>query len=662
MARAYEIPGVYFERTDATSGITGPRTDIAGFVGIAESGPRHIPVPIESWRQFESYFGGLIGSGYLAYAVRAFFENGGRRCWIVRVASDVASTAAVDLTAIGGGPATWLRIEAISQGVWGNEFEVTFQETHRAQSKTVPSPILGVDTIVEVIAGFAPRTMIRLSQPGGLPVYRVIRSVDSDLLRLTWSDAVAGFDATQPISIESVEYTLLVRRAGRLVRTYPGLSLVPGHPRFGPDLLRTIEDSLKERRTGILPDTPEPIAIIAAEDAALIDPILPLDLSPFQNVEGGRCAIVLDGGADGLSTLRPSDFIGEEPAVEDNDAIRRYKLRGISALNTIDEVAIVAVPDIHIRPRPASAKAPIVSVADPCVPGCTAPPLPRPLKPIGDVAPTFSDEDVFAVQAHLVEACENQRDRFAVLDAPYSAVSDERLGTTAIRRWRNRFDSSYAALYYPWLRVVDPLSDGVSLVREIPPSGHIAGVMARGDLEIGVHKAPANIELIWSEELTATIGENEHGLLNTSGINVLRLFPGRGIRIFGARTMSSDADWRFVNVRRLLMMIEEAMDESLQWVVFEPNDQVTRAKVTLCLRSFLTGLWQRGALIGRTPDDAFFVKCADSNNSASERANGRLLAEVGVAASQPFEFVVVRVGRVNNALEIAEIGVVGVQA
>jgi phage tail sheath protein FI len=184
--------------------------------------------------------------------------------------------------------------------------------------------------------------------------------------------------------------------------------------------------------------------------------------------------------------------------------------------------------------------------------------------------------------------------------------------------------------------------------------------MARGDLEVGVHKAPANIGLVWAEELTASVNDAEHGLLNLSGINALRAFPGRGIRIFGARTVSSDPDWRFINVRRLLMMIEEALDEGLQWVVFEPNDDVTRTKVTLAIRSLLTSVWERGGLIGRTPDDAFFVKCSDVNNPPSERGNGRLLAEVGVAASQPFEFVVLRVGRVNNALEVDEAGIVGV--
>jgi phage tail sheath protein FI len=389
----------------------------------------------------------------------------------------------------------------------------------------------------------------------------------------------------------------------------------------------------------------------------LILPIHPLDLDG----SGLRIA-TLRGGADGLAALRAVDFTGEPGSPEDSDAVRSHKERGITALSRIDEIAIVAVPDIHIRPRPAQPPAPIpLCIPDPCLPSGGQPPVAAPKQPAGDAPPTFSDEEVFAVQTYLIDQCEELRDRFAVLDAPYSAAKNDKLGTAAIRQWRSRFDSTFAALYYPWLKVLDPFRNPQSLTREIPPSGHVAGVFARGDVETGVHKAPANVGLSWAEDLTAHVGDAEQGVLNPLGINALRSFPGRGIRIHGARTMSSDPAWRFVNVRRLLMMIEESIDEALQWVVFEPNDHITRTKVALTLRSFLLSLWQRGALMGPTESDAFFVKCNDVNNPAAERDNGRLLAEVGVAASQPFEFVVLRLGRENNALEIAEAGIVAVR-
>ena len=221
-----------------------------------------------------------------------------------------------------------------------------------------------------------------------------------------------------------------------------------------------------------------------------------------------------------------------------------------------------------------------------------------PKKSIGDRSPTFSDNEVFAVQMYLVNQCEQLRDRFAIIDPPYSAVKNDKLGTLAIRRWRNRFDSKFAALYYPWLKVVDPLRNPISLTREIPPSGHIAGVYAQSDLSIGAHKAPANVELIWADDLTAQV--------NDAGTGTVKLRRNqRHTHISWAwysdqrcRTLSSATDWRFINVRRLLMMIEESIDESLQWVVFEPNDHITRTRVTLALRSFLVSLWQRGSING----------------------------------------------------------------
>jgi phage tail sheath protein FI len=335
--------------------------------------------------------------------------------------------------------------------------------------------------------------------------------------------------------------------------------------------------------------------------------------------------------------------------------VQRRKRRGLRVLETVSEVAILAVPDIHIQPiAPPELRPEPPCVPDPCLP--PPPPGPAPLRPpsIGELPPRFTDDAVHQVQAAMVEQCERLRDRIALLDPPITAARNDALGVGAVRAWRQRFDSKYAAFYYPWLRVVDPLRPAGALTRDLPPCGHVAGQYARTDLTVGVHKAPANAALEWTQDVTVPVDDAVHGLLNPLGVNAIRVLPGRGIRIFGARTVSSDPDWRYVNVRRLLMMIEKAIDVSLQWAVFEPNDHRTRAKIDLVLRSFLTTLWQRGALMGGTPGAAFDVRCNDTNNPASERGNGRLLAEVAVAPSKPFEFVVVRVGRVDDAFEITE--------
>jgi uncharacterized protein len=166
-----------------------------------------------------------------------------------------------------------------------------------------------------------------------------------------------------------------------------------------------------------------------------------------------------------------------------------------------------------------------------------------------------------------------------------------------------------------------------------------------------VHVAPANAPLAWVQDVTEELDDAAHGLLNQAGVNLLRPLAGRGIRIMGARTTTSDPTWRHVNVRRLLLMIEKAVELATQWSVFQPNDALTRTRLRLSLTSFLTALWQRGALVGDAPEAAFVVRCDQATNPASERALGRLLAEVRVAPSSPFEFVVVRVGRTRDELQ-----------
>lgn len=651
MAR-YGTPGVYYERADAgLPGISAIRTDVAGFVGIARRGPLDTPVAVESWRQFLAHFGDFTGAGYLAYAVRAFFENGGRRCWVVRVAAPQetpggAAVAGVTLQNTATPARDVWRVEASSPGVWGNDLSVALRETHRAQTGSRP----GGDatfTPVASITGFARGTLARVSQ-GASVARRVVSDIDPVGKRLIWlhprpearlsydAPLPPGFDAKGALVIESVEYTLLVRERGRLVRVYEDLSPIPEHPRYGP---------------GAMPAGPEPIAIreLRALPPAALDPLA---------LPGDGAALPLSGGADGLAALQPYDFVGEEIDPLESDVSQRRKRRGLRALERVDEVGILAVPDIHIRPfaPPATAPPPAPCVPDPCLPPPPPAPAPPPPPAFGDLPPVFGEEAIFQVQAAMIAQCEKRRDRIALLDAPWAAARDDPGGVGAVRAWRSRFDTAYAALYYPWLRVVDPLrGQGFGdITRDVPPGGHVAGQYAGTDWSVGVHKAPANAPLIWTQDVTVAVNEAAHEILNPEGINAIRPLAGRGIRIYGARTLSSDPDWRFVNVRRLLLMIEKAIGVSIQWAVFEPNSPITRAKLQLVLTSYLLALWQRGALTGAVAGEAFFVRCDETNNPASEREGGRLLAQVGVAPSQPFEFVVLRVGRADNEFEITE--------
>jgi phage tail sheath protein FI len=656
-------PGVYYEHTDAGAPrVAALRTDIAGLVGIARRGPVHRAVPIGSWRQFEAWFGAFTGAGYLAYAARGFFECGGRRAWIVRLASPATAIAGTTLASASAvpPPPAW-RVEASSPGVWGNDLAIRVVTTHRAQTRSLPQESTPHYTTVGSVTGFVRGTHVRMPI-APVPVFRIVSHVDAVERRLywvhpdprrrsSWEQPLTGVDLNTSLVLESVEYTVLVFDRGRLIERHDDVTLVPEHPRYGPVIVPGLPEPPVDARGWSVPLSPPLIRIEELRDAAAIGAAQPL-VTPDDRA-------ALTGGADGLSSLTVRDFIGEPSSPLDSDVIVRDRTRGIRALERAAEVAIVAVPDIHIQPLPPPDIRPLPPCEpDPCLP--PPPPGPAPVPPLaaGDLPPAFALDDVYRVQAALVDHCETRRDRIAVLDPPYETTRDARLGTAAIRAWRRRFDSSFAALYYPWIAVADPLRGTSQPTRAVPPSGHVAGFFAHTDLNAGVHTAPANGPLMWLQDLLVPIDDTTHGVLNDAHVNAIRAFAGRGLRICGARTLSSDADLRYVNVRRYLLMIEKAIGIACQWAVAEPNDTQTRARLHLSLTSFLLAEWQKGALAGAAPREAFFVRCDQTNNPAEGRNRGQLVAEVGVAAVTPFEFVVVRVGRVDNGLEIEEHGVV----
>lgn len=564
----YLTPGVYFEFQDAAPPvIRRVRMDIAGFVGLAERGPLHQAVQINSWRQFQIQFGNFVPYGFLAYAVKGFFENGGRTCFVVRVAGETATQAAITFKNTAGTPV--LNLTAANEGRWGN------------------------------------RIAIALTQ---------IRPRDL-----------------------SFSITIIRDRTDREV--FPDLSLDPNHSRYFVRLINQGSDRLAPsqwiRVEDLLPDTVRTPAMLPdASQSGLINQIG-----------------FLTGGQDGIASLRIEDFIGTtDPLASDR--------RGLSVLDRNNTVGVIAIPDIHIHPVLVPEAAPVPPpTQDPCLP--TSPPKkvasfftePPMETPFG-----FSQAEIFAVQRAMVEHCERHQDRVAILDAVLRADGKTSLTLTEILDWRSRFDSErgFAALYYPWVRVVDPLQLENSPIRTIPPCGHIAGLYARADFSVGVHKAPANGELFWAEDVTVVLNDDQQALLNPAGINCVRAFPGRGIRVYGARTVSSNPDWRYVNVRRLLSMIERAVDESTQWAVFEPHDFTLRRSLVLSVSSFLETIWRQGVLVGTAPAEAFFVKCDETNNPPAVVDQGKLIADVGVAPTHPAEFIIFRIGRTVEELEIVE--------
>jgi uncharacterized protein len=263
-------------------------------------------------------------------------------------------------------------------------------------------------------------------------------------------------------------------------------------------------------------------------------------------------------------------------------------------------------------------------------------------------AGTLDDDGLKAVQLAMVAHCELMADRVAVLDPPPGLRPQE------VKDWRMNiagYDSKYATLYWPWVKVMDPRGGRPMLV---PPSGHVAGVWARNDDTRGVHKAPANEVLRGVIELESALTRGEHDQLNPIGVNCVRAFPGQGIRIWGARTLSSDPEWRYLNVRRLFNFVEKSILNGTNWVVFEPNDRFLWESVTRTIESFLRQVWRSGALFGATPDEAYFVKCDEEVNPPQDRDVGILNVEIGIAPVKPAEFVVFRLSQFSQGASLEE--------
>ena len=243
------------------------------------------------------------------------------------------------------------------------------------------------------------------------------------------------------------------------------------------------------------------------------------------------------------------------------------------------------------------------------------------------------------IQNAMIAHCEQIRNRFAVLDPKKLAtVSD-------VQNQRFLFNSTYAALYYPWIKIkIPPTGETLS----IPPSGHICGVYARTDSQRGVHKAPANETIKGVLGPDQQITKKQQDYLNPIGVNCLREFSGRGLRVWGARTTSSDPIWKYINVRRLLLYIEESIEKGTQWVVFEPNNEKLWSRIRQAILQFLTTVWKSGALMGTTPKEAFLVRCDRTTMTKDDIDNGRLIVVIGVAPLKPAEFVLFRISHLTR--------------
>jgi hypothetical protein len=510
----YLSPAVFIEELPSgIKPIEGVGTSVGAFVGHAERGPIGVATALANYGQFVRAFGDPIDDGYLAFAVKAFFDEGGSSCYVVRTSHYTGSTP-----------------DAVAS-------EETFQNAG--------PPVIDVLTV-------------RASSPG------------------TWGNALT----VEIAHIAPDLFSLTIRRSGTVEEVLDGLSMDPLSAAYAPAAV--------EQRSALVRVVDE-IPAASTLDATQRRPEPTASPQP------------LVGGLAGLASLVTSDYIGTAASGT-----------GLHALDAVDDVNIVAVPD-------------------------------------------FIDRDVH-VQG--MAYCEARGDCFYVADAAEGAVTATEIlnfkRAQGLYSGGNAFNSKYGSLYAPWIDVVDPRTGGAI---RVPPSGAAMGRFARTDGTRGVHKAPAGIvdgRLASVVGLGATLGQSDQEKLNPQGINLIRRLAGTGHVIWGARTVSSDPEWRYLNVRRLFLFLEKSIELSTGWTVFEPNDPSLWKSIHRNVSAFLRLQWLAGALVGATEEQAFYVKCDEETNPPDSVRLGRVITEIGVAPSKPAEFVIFRIEQFEGGAEVSE--------
>lgn len=631
----YLAPGVYVEeKSFRAKSIEGVSTTTTGFIGPTRYGPIHLePEIITSLGEFERMYGDrqqLRFEGakpmhnYLWHAVRAFFEEGGKRLYIARVYRSDPSDAKrghADVT-IGSG-ASAIKIEARFPGEPGNmRVRLTLRmgqsllgledprdpaASKRTFRGLMPYDVVWIRDITSPIS----------SPPGSGTFYIAEPDIDPITKEETWKFTQPGSPSStltpgsltpalnprqgDQVRVVTLTVTTMPKDPDSFPSTWEGLPLDPRHKLSGtPD---SFDAKFTEHPSNLSQARTLPIIVrlgSALGDGldvlnALIgaEPEIASALTDEASTDAARSIdLDLEGGNDGL---RPDagDYEGEARP----DSTRK---KGLRLFEDLEDISILGAPGA-----------------------------------------TFGYENGYGPNASaivnlLISHAQRMRYRIAVLD------SGDGQTISQVRAMRARIDSTYAALYYPWVRVLDPVTRQEI---HLPPSGFVAGIYARNDVNRAVYKAPANEVVNLALGFELMLNKSQQEVLNPEGINCFRLFEGRGFRLWGARTISSDPEWKYVNVRRYFIYLERSIDRSTQWAVFEPNGEQLWANVRRTIEDFLLNEWQNGALLGDKPEKAFFVKCDRSTMTQNDLDNGRLVCLIGVAPLKPAEFVIFRIGQ-----------------
>jgi phage tail sheath protein FI len=661
----YDTPGVYIEEQTGPGVIAGVGTSTVAFVGPARRGTLLEPLRISSYEEFLSLFAVQRPDGsfdpfitsprrfYLAQAVRGFFLNGGRQAYIVRVGTARATTWDVE----NQDNQVAFRIQARDEGVAGDNITIAVQEAHAsgdpgpavavgvATAQTVagitvtlaagPNPFRVGDVVAEAvvpqtanratitaiagnvltlsapIAGLANGEQLRIAHL--IPAQNTIRMAATtglspgSVVLIRGRDAADAADVQDYAIVESVDAAGFVTFASAPARANTFNLGVAAAPTLTSQEFRLIVTPPSGPAQSFDNLSLEPVHagyVLTAVNSDRVR-ILPPPAPPTTAAFPGR---LIDPAANLAITV---------PGLDDNPgAVNAANIQaGLDALRNVDEVNILSVPDaVHIDP--------------------------------------------VSIHQAMILHCASLKDRFAILDPPRNAPPS---GPGSVEAYRENVESpnGVAALYYPWLEVIDPLSTTAPpRTMFIPPSGHLAGVYARTDNERGVHKPPANTDVRGVLGLERRLSDGQQGPLNLRGVNVLRIFQGSStVVVWGARTTGDPdvTDWIYVNVRRLMLFIEESIEEGIRWAVFEPNNLALWQKLRRTINEFLTRVWRDGALFGESAEKAFYVRIDEALNPPSVRALGRLYIEIAVAPVRPAEFIIVRIGLWDGGSEVTEV-------
>jgi phage tail sheath protein FI len=613
----YLAPGVYVEEVSfRAKSIEGVSTTTSGFVGPTRYGPLRDPLEvITSLHEFEAVYGDrqklvFADAGemdnYMWHAARAFFEEGGKRLYVKRVFRGDDGYASAKIPE--SNPPNAITVKARYPGAAGGvrvRFTVSAGQNVLAPQNGKPR-----------VRGVSDHDVVLFTRKGS-PVERVLLSAeshfDTQTGSATWRFAPAGSPPASPpepleladlqldtdtIQIVTVAVSVTANERGALPQVWAGLPLDPAHQLGGaPDALSAVfaGDSTEARGMPITIDigtNTTGLAVLDALDDTTMGSALVTALGdPTSTVDRRSVDTLLANGSDG-DRPHATDYEGAE---QDDDS-----KTGLVAFEDIDDISIVAAP-----------------------------------------GSTYGFERTYGDNAHtivnnLIAHAQKMRYRIAVIDCGDDQTVAE------VRAMRAQFDTTYAALYYPWVTILDPVT---GLENQMPPSGFVAGIYARNDVLRAVYKAPANEVVTLALTFERLLSKGQQEVLNPEGVNCFRYFAGRGYRLWGARTMSSDPEWKYVNLRRYFAFLEHSIDRGTQWAVFEPNGEALWANVRRTIEDFLFDQWQNGALLGDKPEKAFFVRCDRSTMTQNDLDNGRLVCLIGVAPLRPAEFVIFRIGQ-----------------